>query len=57
MCRVFTLMHEMSFLVKFSKYLKALGLLFSIAFPAIPAIPAMSENQIPDGPDLSEVLV
>ena len=45
-------MHEISFLIKFGKYLKVLGLLFSLAFPAIPA---MSENQIPDGPYASEL--
>ena len=52
MCRAFTLIHKISFLINFSKYLKILRLLFPIIL--LP-IPAMSENQIPDGPDLSEL--
>ena len=52
MCRAFTLIHKISLLINFSKYLKIIRLLFPIIL--LP-IPAMSENQIPDGPDLSEL--
>ena len=52
MCRVFPLMHKISFLTNLSKYLKILGLFFSLTFSAIPA---MSENQTLDGPDVSEL--
>ena len=52
MCRVFPLMHKISFLTNRSKYLKILGLFFSLTFSAIPA---MSENQTLDGPDISEL--
>ena len=52
MCRAFTLIHKTSFRRKFNKYLKILRLLFPITL--LP-IPALSENQIPDGPDLSEL--
>ncbi len=52
MCALFTLIHNMSFLVKFGKFMKVLGLLVSLTFAALPT---MSENQIPDDPDLSEL--
>ena len=46
-------MHKISFLTNRGKYLKILGLFFSLTFSAIPAMP---ENQSLDDPDASELI-